>query len=112
MAVRLNATRGASMKIGTIASMTVLGGTVASSLLLSPLPTHQAAATIAPLVTASLPYTGPATAIRRMKHENQLEAPLTPTEIYEQYVPPPPPDPTPAPAVAAAPRGWVAPAGY
>ena len=98
------------MKIGTIASMTVLGGTVASSLLLSPVPTHPAAA-IAPLVTASLPYTGPATAIRRIQHATDLEAPLTPTEIYVQYVPPPP-DPTPAPAVAAAPRVWVAPAGY
>src|SRR6266481_6392397 len=111
MAVRLNATRGASMKIGTIASMTVLGGTVASSLLLSPLPTHQATTTIAPVVAASLPYTGPATGIRRIKHESQLEAPLAPTEIYEQYVPPPP-DPAPALAVAAAPRAWAAPAGY
>src|SRR3981189_3742854 len=93
--------------------MTVLGGTVASSLLLSPVPSHLSTGTRAPHVTASLPYTGPATAIRRIKHENQLEAPLAPTEIYEQYVPPPPdPAPAPAPAASLDSATWGAAAGY
>jgi uncharacterized protein YvpB len=91
--------------------MTVLGGTVASSLMLSPTPKHPAALA-APVVTPSLPMTGPATAIRRIQHGMDLEAPLAPTEIYEQYVPPPP-DPTPAPvSVFAAPRAWAPPTGY
>jgi len=97
------------MKISTFASITVVGGTMASSLMLSPMPKPSAAA-VAPVVAPSLPFTGPATAIRRIRHATDLEAPLTPAEIYEQYVPPPPP-PTPAP-VAAAPRTWAPPAGY
>jgi uncharacterized protein YvpB len=98
------------MKISTLATMTILGGTMASSLMLSPVPKHPAAP-LAPVVAATLPMTGPATAIRRINHATDLEAPLAPTEIYEQYVPPPP-DPTPAPVAAAAPRTWAAPAGY
>ena len=98
------------MKISTFASITVLGGTMASSLMLSPVPNHPAAAA-APILTPVLPSTGPATAVRRIKHATEIEAPLTPTEIYEQYVPPPP-DPTPAPAIAAAPRAWTPPPGY
>jgi uncharacterized protein YvpB len=98
------------MKISTLATMTVLGGTVASSLMLSPMPKH-AAAPVAPVVAATLPSTGPATAIRRIKHATDLEAPVTPAEIYEQYVPPPP-DPAPAPLAAAAPRAWAPQPGY
>jgi uncharacterized protein YvpB len=98
------------MKISTFATITVLGGTVASSLMLSPMPNH-AAAPAAPVVAATLPMTGPATAIRRIKHETALEAPATPAEIYEQFVPPPP-DPAPAPAPVAAPRVWASSAGY
>jgi uncharacterized protein YvpB len=97
------------MKISTIASITVLGGTMASSLMLSPIPKH-AAPPAAPIAT-TLPFTGPATAISRIKHENILEAPVTPAEIYEQYVPPPP-DPAPAPLAAAVPRTWAPQAGY
>ena len=97
------------MKISTFASITIVGGTMASSLMLSPMPKPSAAA-VAPVVAPSLPFTGPATAIRRIRHATDLEAPLTPAEIYEQYVPPPPP-PTPAP-VATAPRAWAPPAGY
>ncbi|HEY4870936.1 MAG TPA: C39 family peptidase [Candidatus Dormibacteraeota bacterium] len=92
------------MKISTLASMTVLGGTMASSLMLSPVPKH-AAAPAAPIVAPVLAFTGPATAIRRVRHATDLEAPATPTEIYEQYVPPPP-DPTPA-QVAAVPQAWA-----
>jgi len=98
------------MKISTFASITIVGGTMASSLMLSPLPKPSAAA-VAPVVAPSLPFTGPATTIRRIQHATDLEAPLAPTEIYEQYVPPPPPPPPPAPA-AAAPRTWAPPAGY
>jgi uncharacterized protein YvpB len=97
------------LKISTLASITVLGGTMASSLMLSPMPKHAAVPAI-PVVAATLPSTGPATAIRRIKHATDLEAPVTPTEIYEQYVPPP--DPTPAPVLAAAPRAWAPQAGY
>jgi uncharacterized protein YvpB len=97
------------MKISTIASITVLGGTMASSLMLSPIPKH-AAPPAAPIAT-TLPFTGPATAISRIKHENILEAPVTPAEIYEQYVPPPP-DPAPAPLAASVPRTWGPQAGY
>lgn len=100
------------MKISTLATMTVLGGTVASSLFLSPLPKH-APAPVAPVVAATLPITGPATAVRRINHPTDLEAPLVPTELYEQYVPPPPPPPpAPAPIAAAAPRVWAPQAGY
>ena len=95
------------MKISTFASVTVLGGTMASSLMLSPLPKNSAAP-VAAVVAPALPLTGPATAIRRIKHESHLEAPSAPTEIYEQYVPPPPPPPAPAIAPAVqAPSGWV-----
>jgi uncharacterized protein YvpB len=107
MVVRLNAIRGASVKISTLATMTVIGGTMASSLMLSPMPKHSAA-TETPVVTPSLPYTGPAKAIRRIQHASDLEAPITPVEIYEQYVPP---AAAPAPA-AAAPRAWAPSAGY
>ena len=100
------------MKISTLATMTVLGGTVASSLFLSPLP-KQPARPVAPIVAATLPITGPATDIRRINHATDLEAPLVPTELYEQYVPPPPPPPpAPAPIAAAAPRVWAPQAGY
>jgi uncharacterized protein YvpB len=98
------------MKISTFATITVLGGTMASSLMLSPTP-KPSASLAAPVAAATLPMTGPATAIRRIKHEFALEAPVTPAEIYEQYVPPPP-DPAPAPAPAAAPRVWASSAGY
>lgn len=59
-----------------------------------------------------LPFTGTQVAISRIKHAIEIEAPATPTEIYEQYVPPP--DPTPAPVVvaAAAPRAWAPTPGY
>lgn len=100
------------MKISTLATMTVLGGTVASSLFLSPMPKHPAAP-VASVVAPTLPITGPATAVRRINHATDLEAPLVPTELYEQYVPPPPPPPpAPAPIAAAAPRVWAPQAGY
>jgi uncharacterized protein YvpB len=98
------------MRISTLATMTVLGGTMASSLMLSPMPKHSAAPVV-PVVVATLPMTGPATAVSRIKHENILEAPVTSAEIYEQYVPPPP-DPAPVPAPVAAPRVWASSAGY
>jgi uncharacterized protein YvpB len=99
------------MKISTLATMTVLGGTVASSLFLSPMPKHPAAP-LAHVVAPTLPATGPAMDIRRINHATDLEAPLVPVELYEQDVPPPPPPPPPAPIAAAAPRVWAPQAGY
>jgi uncharacterized protein YvpB len=95
------------MKISTLTSLTVLGSTMASSLMLSPLPKHEPAP-VAPIVAPALPMTGPAQAVRRIKHATDLEAPLAPAEIYEQYVPPPPPpDPTPVALAWTSPPGWV-----
>jgi uncharacterized protein YvpB len=100
------------MKISTFASITILGSTMAGSLMLSPV-RPQPIARSAP-IAQTLPFTGTQVAISRIKHPIELEAPMTPTEIYEQYVPPP--DPTPAPVAvavaAAAPRAWASSAGY
>jgi uncharacterized protein YvpB len=92
------------MKLSTFASVTILGSTMAGSLMLSPV-RPQPIARSAPMT--QLPFTGTQVAISRIKHAIEIEAPATPTEIYEQYLPPP--DPTPAPVVvaAAAPRAWA-----
>ena len=96
------------MKISTFASMTVIGGTMAGSLMLSPVRSHPSAPTATPVAQA-LPLTGQQVAISRIRHGLDLEAPVTPAEIYEQYVPPPPP---PAPvALVAAPVAWAPAAG-
>ena len=95
------------MKISAIASLTILGTTMAGSLMLSPV-RHAAAPATA--VAQTLPSTGPQVAINRIRHGLDLEAPLAPTEIYEQYVPPAP-APAPAP-VAAAPLAWEPSPGY
>ena len=95
----------------TLASVTVIGGAVASSLMIGPPARHGAAP------TPELPLTGSALAARsstnpvlRIKHPIELEGPSTPVELYEQYVPPPDP---PAPAAPAAVfRPWTPPAGY
>ncbi len=100
------------MKISTFASVTIVGSTLAGSLMLSPVrPQPTVPATPAAL---TLPFTGSQVAIGRIRHATDLEAPLTPSEIYEQYVPPPPPplDPAPAPVLAAASRVWTPPTGY
>ncbi|TMC43369.1 MAG: hypothetical protein E6J25_06070 [Chloroflexi bacterium] len=96
------------MKRSTFASAAVIGGSLVGSLMLSPVPGHNvAAAQVA--ATSALPRTGQPTAVLRIKHDVDLEAPQTPTEIYEQYVPPPPPPPPPAPAPArvAVVRSWA-----
>ena len=85
MAVRLN--ERIVMKFSSIASMTVVTGTLAGSLLLSPV--RQQAVTTTSL--ASLPPTGSATAVLRIKHSIEIETIPAPTEIYEQYVAPPAP---------------------
>src|ERR1700730_4540598 len=96
------------MKISTFASMTVIGGTMAGSLMLSPVRPHPAAPAATPAAQV-LPSTGSATSVLRIRHGLALEAPVTPAEIYEQYVPPPP---APAPvALAAAPVAWAPAAG-
>jgi uncharacterized protein YvpB len=97
------------MKLSTFASVTILGSTMAGSLMLSPVRPQPIARSA---IAQTLPFTGTQVAISRIKHAVEIEAPATPTEIYEQYVPPP--DPTPAPVVvaAAAPRAWAPTPGY
>jgi len=98
------------MKLSTFASVTILGSTMAGSLMLSPVrpQPHVRSAPIA----QTLPFTGTQVAIARIRHPIELEAPLTPTEIYEQYVPPPDPTPAPVALAAAAPRAWAPAPGY
>lgn len=101
------------MKLTTIASLTVIGGTVAASLALTS--THSPAAT-REAQYSMLPLTGSPIAVTRIRHSSEVDAPTTPVVIYEQFVPPPPtPAPTPAPAPAPryyATRPWTPPAGY
>jgi uncharacterized protein YvpB len=94
------------MKLQTLASVTILGTTMAGSLMLSPV--RPQPATPATPVAQALPFTGPQAAINRIRHGIDLEAPATPMEIYEQYVPPPPPPPI----LAAAPLAWAPAPGY
>src|SRR4051812_31515911 len=94
------------MKVLTLASTAVITSTLGGSLLLSPV--HHEAAMATPGLTStrgltSLPLTGSATSILRIKHPIEAEAIPAPTQIYEQYVAPP------APVVAAR---AIAPAGY
>ena len=97
------------MKISTIASVTIVGSTMAGSLMLSPV--RQPVAPAAP-VAQTLPSTGQQVAVSRIRHGLDLEAPVAPTEIYEQYVPPPAPAPAPTPVRAAAPVTWAPSPGY
>ncbi len=88
------------MKVLTLASTAVITSTLGGSLLLTPV--HHEAAMATPGLT-SLPLTGSATSILRIKHPIEAEAIPAPIQIYEQYVAPP------APVVAAR---AIAPAGY
>ena len=95
--------------------MTIIGGAVASSLMISPAPRHAAAnaAAVLPLTGSVSAASSSPTAVLRIKHGIELEAPATPMELYEQYVPPPPPPPAPpTPKPATAQRPWTPPAGY
>jgi uncharacterized protein YvpB len=101
------------MRITTFASITVVGGALASSLVVGPPGRHGAPS------AAALPLTGSVSAttvssspVLRIKHGLEVEVPATPTELYEQYVPPPPPPPPPAPAPVYAQAAWRPPAGY
>jgi uncharacterized protein YvpB len=87
--------------------VTILGTTMAGSLMLTPV-RPQPAAPATPVAQA-LPFTGTQVAINRIRHGIDLEAPATPMEIYEQYVPPPPPPP---PILAAAPLSWAPSPGW
>lgn len=98
------------MKLMTIASMTVIGGTLAGSLALTP--PHRPSLASQP-ASATLPITGSPSSVIRIRHGIEPGGPTTPVEIYEQYVPPAPtPAPAPAPAPMAAARAWTPPAGY
>jgi uncharacterized protein YvpB len=96
------------MKLSSFASMTVIGGTLAGSLLLSPVRPQPAVAPATP-AAQTLPFTGSQVAITRIKHGLDLEAPQAASEIYEQYVPPPPPPPQPRVLAAGllTSAGWV-----
>src|SRR5690348_4900961 len=98
----------------TLASVTVIGGAVASSLMIGP-STRPAAArpSALPLTGSVLAATSSSTPVLRIRHGIELGTPEAPTELYEQFVPPPPPPPPPPPAPAAfAPARWTPPAGY
>jgi uncharacterized protein YvpB len=109
------------LKISTVASITVISGSLAGSLLLSPAHGQgQQATATAVAATSALPLTGPPAAVLRIRHSIDIEAPQAPAEIYDQYVPPPlapPAPPAPAPVRAAAPaqaavaRSWAPPSG-
>src|SRR5947209_20067374 len=108
------------MKPATFATVAVLGGTLAASFVLGPSGTRGTPSSSLPNTGATyVAIAGSMAPITRIRHGVELEPPATPTEIYEQFVPPPPtPAPTPAPrpapahVAAAAPRPYVAPAGY
>jgi uncharacterized protein YvpB len=88
----------ASLKFTTIASATVITGTLAGSLLLSPVRALPATSVGA---AATLPLTGSPGGVLRIRHGIEMEAIPAPTQTYEQFVPP-------APTVAlrpATPRG-------
>src|SRR5437762_11736250 len=107
MAVRLN--ERIVMKFSSVASITVVTGTLAGSLLLSPVRQQPA---MAEASVASLPSTGSATAVLRIKHPIEIETIPAPTEVYEQYVAPPAPPAALAPAPARMAARVSAPAGY
>ena len=87
---------------------------MASSLMIGPPPRHGAAGSAAlPLTGSVSAATASAGPVLRIKHGIELEAPATPTELFEQYVPPPPPPRPPAPPSPAPVLGpWTPPAGY
>jgi uncharacterized protein YvpB len=92
------------LKISTVASITVIGGSLAGSLMLSPVQGQgQQATATAVTTTRALPLTGSPEAVLRIRHSIDIEAAQAPTEIYEQYLPPPPAPPAPASAPAARP---------
>src|ERR1700686_3690772 len=97
------------MEKNTFASVTILGSTMAGSLMLI---TVNAQPIAGSAIAQTLPFTGTQVAISRIKHAIEIEAPATPTEIYEQYVPPPDPTPAPVAVAVAAPRAWAPSAGY
>jgi uncharacterized protein YvpB len=105
------------LKLSTVASICVIGGSLAGTLFLSPVRGQGQQATITPAAgkaITALPLTGSPTAVLRIRHAVDPEAPQAPTDIYEQYVPPPPAPPAPpAPApMARAASSWVPAAGY
>jgi uncharacterized protein YvpB len=100
------------MKPATFGAIAVIGGTFAASFALGPAPSRSTAA-----FSASLPITGSAAGVVRIRHGLEPEPPAMPTDVYVEYVPPPPPPaptpaPRPAPARVAAAAPYVAPAGY
>ena len=96
------------MKLATIAGTTLIGGTILSSLALGPARADSQASAPGAI---SLPVTGSATGVIRIRHGIEVEQPATPSELYAAYVPPPPP-PAAAPQAMAVYTPWTPPAGY
>lgn len=98
------------MKAQALLAALVIGGTFAASFVLGPTSSPSSAAMAESL---TLPMTGPAAAVIRVRHGVELDAQATPVDVYEQYVAPvptPAPRPTPAPTLAPRPASTVRPA--
>lgn len=90
------------MKAQALLAALVIAGTFAGSFVLGPRPSPGGAVMAE---TVTLPLTGPAAAVIRLRHGVELDAPVAPVEVYEQYVAPTPaPTPAPAPRPASAVR--------
>ena len=105
------------MKAQALLAALVITGTFAASFVLGP--TSSPSGTVM-AESITLPLTGLAAAVIRVRHSVELDAPATPVEVYEQYVAPsrspipaaPRPAARPATSVRLVPpRPYTAPAG-
>lgn len=84
------------MKAQAVLAAVIVAATFAASFALGP--TRSVGGGVA-AATITLPMTGPAAAVIRVRHGVELGAPATPADLYEQYVAP---APTPQPAAPRA----------
>jgi uncharacterized protein YvpB len=104
------------MKAQALFAALVIAATFAASFVLGPTPSTGGAVMAE---TVTLPITGPAAAVIRVRHGVELDAPAAPGDVYEEYAAPiATPAPTPAPAARPltvariqAPRAYTPPAG-
>ncbi|HEY9287785.1 MAG TPA: C39 family peptidase [Candidatus Dormibacteraeota bacterium] len=102
------------MKAQALLAALIIGGTFAASFVLGPTPSPSGEVLAE---SVSLPFTGPAAAVMRVRHGVELDALATPVDVYDQYVAPavtPTPTAAPRPATAARPsaqRPYSPPAG-
>lgn len=106
------------MKTQALIGAAVIAATCGASFVLGPTSRHgQDMAMSGQLEGIALPVTGAAAAVIRVRHGLELDTPLSPGDLYEQYVAPvptaaPTPAARPAPVVHyVAPRPSTAPAG-